>query len=59
MNLQLVSAASCIADVVKAFNPQSPQARAIFDFVIVVIVVILRSSLASRGRLRDCPTASC
>src|SRR4030095_5951604 len=29
-----------IADVIKVFNPQSPQARAIFDLAIVVIVVM-------------------
>jgi cytochrome c oxidase subunit II len=41
MNLQLASAAFYIADVVKVFNPQSPQARAIFDFTIIVIVVMV------------------
>lgn len=41
MNLQLASAAFCIADVVRVFDPQSPQARAIFDFAIIVIVVMV------------------
>jgi heme/copper-type cytochrome/quinol oxidase subunit 2 len=41
MNLHLPSAALLIADVVKVFNPQSPQARAIFDLSIVVIVVMV------------------
>jgi heme/copper-type cytochrome/quinol oxidase subunit 2 len=41
VNLQLPSAALFIADVVKVFNPQSPQARAIFDLTIVVIVVMV------------------
>src|ERR1044071_2853638 len=41
MNFQLPSAALLIGDVVKVFNPQSPQARAIFDLTIVVIVVMV------------------
>src|ERR1700751_5086836 len=41
MNLQPPSAALLIADVVKVFNPQSPQARAIFDLTIIVIVVMV------------------
>ena len=41
MNLHLSSAAFLIADVVKVFNPQSPQARAIFHLAIVVIVVMV------------------
>ena len=41
MNLQSFSAGLFIADVVKVFNPQSPQARAIFDLAIVVIVVMV------------------
>src|SRR5262249_10304848 len=41
MNFPLPSAALLIADVVKVFNPQSPQARAIFDLTIVVIVVMV------------------
>ena len=39
--MQLLSAAFLIADVVKVFNPQSPQARAIFDLAIVVIAVMV------------------
>ncbi len=56
--MQLWNAALLIADVVKVSNPQSPQARAIFDLAIVVIaviVVILRSSLASRGKTAGLP----
>ena len=41
MHMQLWSAALLIADVVKVFNPQSPQARAIFDLAIVVIAVMV------------------
>ena len=41
MNLHSFSAGLFIADVVKVFNPQSPQARAIFDLAIVVIVVMV------------------
>lgn len=41
MNLHSFSAAVLVADVVKVFNPQSPQARAIFDLAIVVIVVMV------------------
>jgi cytochrome c oxidase subunit II len=41
MHMQLMSAALSIADVIKVFNPQSPQARAIFDLTIVVIVVMV------------------
>ena len=41
MDIQLWSAALLIADVVKVFNPQSPQARAIFHLAIVVIVVMV------------------
>ena len=41
MNLHSFSAAFLVADVVKVFNPQSPQARAIFDLTIVVIVVMV------------------
>ena len=58
MKLQLASAMVLAADVVKVFNPQSPQARAIFDLAIVVIavmVVILRSSSASRGKTAGLP----
>jgi cytochrome c oxidase subunit II len=41
MQMQLSSGALLIADVVKVFNPQSPQARAIFDLAIVVIAVMV------------------
>ena len=41
MYMQLLSGALLIADVVKVFNPQSPQARAIFDLAIVVIIVMV------------------
>jgi len=41
MDMQVFSAALLIADVVKVFNPQSPQARAIFDLTIVVIAVMV------------------
>jgi cytochrome c oxidase subunit II len=41
VNVQLASAALLIGDVVKALNPQSPQARAIFDLAIVVGVVMV------------------
>jgi hypothetical protein len=41
MHMQLWSAALLIADVVKVFNPQSPQARAILDLAIVVIAVMV------------------
>src|SRR5215468_2350157 len=41
MNPQWLSAAFLIADVVRVFNPQSPQARAIFDLTIIVIVVMV------------------
>jgi cytochrome c oxidase subunit 2 len=40
MHMQLLSAAFLIGDVVRVFNPQSPQARAIFHLAIVVIVVM-------------------
>ena len=40
MHMQLWNTALLIADVVRVFNPQSPQARAIFDLAIVVIVVM-------------------
>ena len=41
MNLHSFSAELFIADVVKVFNPQSPQTRAIFDLAIVVIIVMV------------------
>jgi cytochrome c oxidase subunit II len=40
MSLQLSSAAFLGADVVKALNPQSPQARAIFNLAVVVGIVM-------------------
>jgi hypothetical protein len=39
MNLHLPTAALLIADVVKVFNPQPPQARAIFNLGIVTAIV--------------------
>src|SRR5215472_1123068 len=41
MDMQLLSAAFLIANVVRVFNPQSPQARAIFDLTIIVVVVMV------------------
>jgi hypothetical protein len=41
MNLQLANAMVLAADVVKVFNPQSPQARAIFDLAIVVVIAVM------------------
>jgi hypothetical protein len=41
MHIELWNAGLLLADVVKVFNPQSPQARAIFDFAIVVIAVMV------------------
>src|SRR4029453_11934488 len=41
MNLHSFRAALFIANVIKVFNPQSPQARAIFDLTIIVIVVMV------------------
>jgi cytochrome c oxidase subunit 2 len=41
VNLRLASTMLLSADVVKVFNPQSPQARAIFDLAVVVIVVMV------------------
>src|SRR5262245_2206885 len=40
MNPHLLNTVLLIADVVKVFHPQSPQARAIFDLTIIVIVVM-------------------
>ena len=56
MHMQLWSGALFIADIVKVFNPQSPQARAIFDLTIVVIaviVVILAVVVGIAGRKTD------
>ncbi len=41
MNLRLASVAPLSADVVKALNPQSPQARAIFDLAIITGIVMV------------------
>src|SRR5215471_15187973 len=41
MHMQTLNAAFLIADVVRVFNPQSPQARAIFDLTIIVIIVMV------------------
>jgi hypothetical protein len=41
MHMQLWNTALLIADVVKVFNPQSPQARAMLDVAIVVIAVMV------------------
>jgi len=41
VNLVVASATLLSADVVKVFNPQSPQARAIFDLAIIVIAVMV------------------
>ena len=58
MNLQLASAMVFAADVVKVFNPQSPQARAIFDLAIVVIAVMRVIFVVVVGIAReDCGTA--
>jgi hypothetical protein len=56
--MQLWNAALLIADVVKVSNPQSPQARAIFDLAIVVIAVIVVIFAVVVGIAReDCGTA--
>ena len=41
MHIELWNAGLLLADVVKVFNPESPQARSIFDFAIVVIAVMV------------------
>ncbi len=41
MHMQLWNTALLIAEVVKVFNPQSPQARAMLDLAIVVIAVMV------------------
>ena len=58
MHMQLWSAALLISDVVKVFNPQSPQARAIFDLAIVVIagMVVIFAVVVGIAR-EDCGTA--
>jgi uncharacterized membrane protein len=56
--MQLLSAAFLIADVVKVFNPQSPQARAMLDVAIVVIAVMVVIFAIVVGIAReDCATA--
>ena len=58
MNLALLNAAFLVANVVKVFNPQSPQARAIFDLAIVVIAVMVVIFAIVVGIAReDCGTA--
>jgi hypothetical protein len=58
MHMQLSSGALLITDVVKVFNPQSPQARAIFDLAIVVIAVMVVIFAVVVGIAReDCGTA--
>ena len=58
MHMRLWNAAFLIADVVKVFNPQSPQARAIFDLAIVVIAVIVVIFAVVVGiTWEDCGTA--
>ena len=58
MHMQLWNTALLIADVVKVFNPQSPQARAILDLAIVVIAVMLVIFAVAVGIAReDCGTA--
>src|SRR5690348_536919 len=41
MNVQLASAVVLGANVVKLFNPQSPQARAIFNLAVIVMIVMV------------------
>jgi heme/copper-type cytochrome/quinol oxidase subunit 2 len=60
--MQLLSAALLIADVIKVFNPQSPQAHAIFDLTIVVIAVTVVIFVVVVGIARQTaglPEASC
>ena len=58
MHMQLWNAAFLIADVVKVFNPQSPQARAILDLAIIVIAVMVVIFAIVVGIAReDCGTA--
>ena len=58
MHMQLWSAALLIADVVKVFNPRSPQARAMLDLAIVVIAVMVVIFAIVVGIAReDCATA--
>ena len=58
MHMQLWNTALLIADVVKVFNPQSPQARAMLDLAIVVIAVMVVIFAIVVGIAReDCGTA--
>ena len=58
MHMQLWNTALLIADVVKVFNPQSPQARAILDLAIIVIAVMVVIFAVVVGIAReDCGTA--
>ena len=58
MQKQLWSAALLISDVIKVFNRQSPQARAIFDLAIVVVAVMVVIFAVVVGIAReDCGTA--
>ena len=41
VNLRLASATLLSVDAIKALNPQSPQARAIFDLAVIVIAVMV------------------
>ena len=62
MHMQLWNTALLIADVVKVFNPQSPQTRAMLDLAIVVIavmVVIFAIVVGIARQTADCPRASC
>jgi hypothetical protein len=53
-----VGAGLLIADVIKFFNPQSTQARAIFDLAIVVIAVMVVIFAVVVGIAReDCGTS--
>jgi hypothetical protein len=58
MHMQLWNTALLIADVVKVFNPQSLQARAILDLAIVVIAAMVVIFAVVFGIAReDCGTA--
>ena len=51
--MQLSNTPLLIVDVVKVFNPQSPQAHAIFDLAIVVIAVMVVIFAVVVGIARD------
>ncbi len=58
MHMQLWNTALLIADVVRVFNPQSPQARAILDLAIVVIaVMVVIFAIVVGIAWEDCGTA--